>query len=147
MAINMQKKGDKEMSSLKQKIQESIELLSEVIAKRGAYSQDHLQHAENVMENASEKARKVTKNLEEIAGLLDEATKEIADLLDEATKELLNLAIHGLKEAQNGESSDCASTFATIIEKLGIHVEYDEWHEPIIDAKQVKAVLEGAEWE
>lgn len=70
---------------------------------------------------------------------------DVDDALDEATKELLNLAIHGLQEAQNGESSDCASTFATIIEKLGIHVEYDEWHEPIIDAEQVKAVLEGAE--
>jgi len=75
------------------------------------------------------------------------AQQEIDDCRTEATKELLNLAIHGLKEAQNGESSDCVSTFATIIEKLGIHVEYDEWHEPIIDVEQVKTVLEGNEKE
>jgi len=79
--------------------------------------------------------------------LVSVAQQEIDDCRTEATKELLNLAIHGLKEAQNGESSDCVSTFATIIEKLGIHVEYDEWHEPIIDVEQVKTVLEGNEKE
>ena len=79
--------------------------------------------------------------------VLSVAQQEIDDCRTEATKELLNLAIHGLKEAQNGESSDCVSTFATIIEKLGIHVEYDEWHEPIIDVEQVKTVLEGNEKE
>lgn len=65
--------------SLKQKIRQSIELLSEVIEKRGAYSQDHLQHAENVIENASERAKKVTETLKEISGLLDEATLKYAD--------------------------------------------------------------------
>lgn len=62
--------------SLKQKITESIELLSEVVEKRGAYSQDHLQHAENVIENASERARKATEKLKEVLAVLEGNEKE-----------------------------------------------------------------------
>ena len=60
---------------LKKKIQESIDLLTEVVEKRGAYSQDYLQHAENVIENASKRAAQVTETLKKISGWLDEATK------------------------------------------------------------------------
>ena len=64
---------------LKKKIQESIDLLTEVVEKRGAYSQDYLQHAENVIENASKRAAQVTETLKKISGWLDEATKQIQE--------------------------------------------------------------------
>ena len=62
--------------NLIQKIIQSIELLSEVIEKKGAYSQDHLQHAENVINNASKRAEQVTETLKEISGLLDETFRK-----------------------------------------------------------------------
>jgi len=52
---------------LKEKIQECIILLTEVSEKRGAYSQDHLQHAENVIENASERAKRTIEILKELS--------------------------------------------------------------------------------
>lgn len=45
---------------------EEAECLGEVVEKRGAYSRDQLTHAENVIENASERAEKVTKILKEL---------------------------------------------------------------------------------
>ena len=50
----------------RKQLEDQIELLSEVVEKKGAYSQDHLQHAENVIENASERAGKVTAFLKEL---------------------------------------------------------------------------------
>lgn len=54
------------------KIQEAIDLLAEVKEKRGAYSQDQLTHAENVINNASEKAIKVIAILKEVLGVEEE---------------------------------------------------------------------------
>ena len=51
---------------LQQKLQEATELLKGVVEKRGAYSQNHLIHAENVINNASQKASKVTVILSEL---------------------------------------------------------------------------------
>ena len=67
---------------LKKKIQESIDLLTEVVEKRGAYSQDYLQHAENVIENASKRAAQVTETLKKISGWLDEAAKQIQEIME-----------------------------------------------------------------
>lgn len=50
----------------KEQVQEMLELLQEVVEKRGAYSKDHLQHAENVIENASERTREVTDILKDL---------------------------------------------------------------------------------
>ena len=62
---------------LRQKLQEATELLKEVVEKRGAYSQNHLVHAENVINNASEKASKVTVILSELlVGLEPEEAKK-----------------------------------------------------------------------
>ena len=75
--IERKEKHSVDVDVLQQKLQEATELLKEVVEKRGAYSQNHLVHAENVINNASEKASKVTVILSELlVGLeLEEAKK------------------------------------------------------------------------
>jgi len=62
---------DEAAKQIQEQLNQSIDLLIEVIDKRGAYSQNHLQHAENVIENASERASKVTEKLKEVLAILD----------------------------------------------------------------------------
>jgi hypothetical protein len=48
------------------------ELLKDIEEKKGPYSQDHLTHAENVIEHASECAKEIRKRLQQLV-------KELAD--------------------------------------------------------------------
>ena len=50
----------------REQVEEIIELLEEVVGRRGPYSRDQLTHAENVINNASEKATKVTQICKEL---------------------------------------------------------------------------------
>jgi len=53
-------------------LEKVVELLSEVAEKKGAYSRDHLQHATNVIENASSRAKESIKILQDaVAGCKD----------------------------------------------------------------------------
>ena len=56
---------------MKTKLEKVIDLLTEVAEKRGAYSQDQLTHAVNVVENASERAKESIGILREIVGELE----------------------------------------------------------------------------
>lgn len=71
------------------------EMFDEIINKKGAYSQDHLTHAENVMENAS-------KNAIRIKTVLIRLLKDI------------------MREGDNGESSDCAASACYWLNNLGV---------------------------
>ena len=71
------------------------EMFDEIINKMGAYSQDHMEHAENVIENASKNAVKIKAKLIEIfQGIL--------------------------REGDNGESGDCAASAAYWLNNLGV---------------------------
>ena len=63
------KEKAKTRSELKKKLSPIFEMLSEIEEKRGAYSQNPLTHAENVINNSSENAKKIRLILE---GLLKE---------------------------------------------------------------------------
>ena len=66
--------------SLVEKIHEAKELLIEVVEKRGAYSLDPLEHAKNVMENASERAKKATEILDEVLAVVGDSLAELEKL-------------------------------------------------------------------
>ena len=66
--------------SLAEKIREAKELLIEVVEKRGAYSRDQLTHAENVIENASERAKKATEILDDVLAVVNDNLQELQEL-------------------------------------------------------------------
>ena len=69
------------------------DLLDEIIEKKGAYSHDHLTHAENVMEKASKNASEIKQRLTEaLKSLYSEAIKGSADI---------EMGIQALLEAVN----------------------------------------------
>jgi len=51
--------AQEEIEELKQKLSSVFEMLSEIEEKRGPYSQNALTHAENVINNSSENAKKI----------------------------------------------------------------------------------------
>ena len=61
--------AEQALTELKQKLSPVFEMLSEIGGKRGPYSQNQLAHAENVINNSSENAKKIRLILE---GLLKE---------------------------------------------------------------------------
>lgn len=74
------------------------ELFDEIINKEGPYKRDPLEHAENIMENASKKASQIKREL-------IEALRDI------------------LREGENGEASDCASSARYLLKDLGEPIE------------------------
>jgi hypothetical protein len=61
------------------------ELLDEIIEKVGPYSQDHLKHAENVIEKASKNAQKIK-------------------------EQLLSTFKYIMDDGEDGQSADCATS-------------------------------------
>ena len=78
------------------------ELLSHIERKLGAYSSDHLQHAENCLEEASERAKKIRANL-------------------------VSRLRHMLREAENEEITDVTAGIYVFLKDLGVNVKQDEY--------------------
>ena len=70
------------------------ELFDDIIEKRGPYSHDHLEHAENVIASASKNAQK------------------IKDRLIAALKKMV-------RKGDNGEASDVAASARYLLKNLG----------------------------
>jgi len=67
--------------TFEEELKKVIELLTEVAEKRGAYSRDHLQHAVNVIENASKRAKESIKILEDAVAVHRLHCKKLLELL------------------------------------------------------------------
>lgn len=86
------------------------ELLKSIEMKFGAYSRNHLTHAENVIDSASENAKKIRVNLVERLK-------------------------HMIREAENNEIADVRRGLYCLIKDLGVPVKKDKWGDYYIESK------------